>query len=73
MKCWGVATAPDFGQGGRRGGRGGSWTVGWFKILKFEIYILLKVAPVPYIILYFMAKFEAIKTKSRGRYDLQLL
>ena len=47
--------------------------VGWFKILKFDIYILLKVAPVPYIILYFMAKFEAIKTKSRGRYDLQLL
>jgi len=48
-------------------------SLGWFKILKFEIYILLKIAPVPYIILYFMTKFEAIKTKSRGRYDLQLL
>jgi len=42
-------------------------------MLKFEIHILLQVAPVPYIILYFMTKFEAIKTKSRGRYDLQLL
>jgi len=31
-------------------------------MLKFEIYILLKVAPVPYIILNFMTKFEAIKT-----------